>query len=77
MTNRDRDSVAKLLRQVAERLASAPEATRESSERHQPGGSAAHQAGALEQVCRNEAHAIESLISSYLAPAKSRARGKR
>lgn len=80
MTNRDRDSVAKLLRQVADRLAAAPGETRASAtryERDHPGGGEAYQAGSLEQVCRREATALESLIAGYLSPAKPRARGKR
>lgn len=81
MTNRDRDSVAKLLRQVAERLAAAPTETWERADAHAKvhghASKAPYQAGALEQICRSEAAAIESLIIGYLSPAKPRARGKR
>jgi hypothetical protein len=85
VNNRDRDSVAKLLEQVAQRLADAPEHTRTNAESYAetvgvaeaPSARIAHQAGALQQVCIGEAATIRSYIKSYLTSPPPRRRGKR
>lgn len=63
MTNRDRDSAARLFLQIAERLRKAYE-----------NASACPHAAAAQ--CGQEAHAIESLVAEYLKP-RPRVRGKR
>lgn len=81
MTNRDRDSVAKLLEQIAQRLADAPAHTKECAEQYQKntGGVlfnvSAYQAGGLEQVCISSASAIRIYIAQYLSSPPRR--GKR
>lgn len=79
MTNRDRDSVAKLLLQVAERLASAPDVALESAQRNAASDPYPYQVGALDRACASEAHAIRHLVEEYLTPRTSKVlgRGKR
>ena len=80
MTNRERESVAKLLHGVADRLAAAPtdtDARAVEYAKRAPEGRMAHQAGQLEQICTQEASAIRSMIASYLTPKTKAARGKR
>jgi hypothetical protein len=66
MTNRDRDSVAKLLLLEADRLAEAPNITLENATRNHPESPCPYQVGALEERCRQTAHAIRALVSEYL-----------
>lgn len=85
MTNRDRDSVAKLLLLVADRLAGAPEevvarSKQFADERPEMGRSAqdAYQAGALESACKAAAEEIRRHVAEYLSPRESaRIRGRR
>lgn len=87
MTNRDRDSVARLLMQVVERLEAAPEKTASSAARFAAehpdmdrSAIEAHQAGGLEAVCRGEAEAIRRHVLEYLTsrdPARLRDRGRK
>lgn len=84
MSNRDRESVANLLREAVERLRAAPTSTDEAAQRYRDylgtrGDTTsrfAHQSGQLEQVCRNEANALQVVIEQYLTP-KTTARGPR
>lgn len=64
MTNRERDSAARLFLEVAERLRTTC----------QNASACPHAAAAR---CGSEAHAIESLVKSYLSPKPRRIRGKR
>lgn len=78
MTNRD--SIAKLLGDLASRLEGAPLQTEESAKRFEvshPGSRHPFQAGALEQVCRNEAGTLRILIREYLSPKPRIPRGRR
>lgn len=84
MTNLDRQSVAKLLGDIANRLLAAPVKTLEAAKHDQAthGHHSPHpyQAGALEIVCRQEAHALLMVCEHYLtpkAPASGRRRGRR
>lgn len=84
MTNRDRDSVAKLLLAVADRLAGAPADTLARAEaylKRDPmltiGAQHAHQAGGLEHVCESEAATLRHLIANYLTTAPSKPRRPR
>jgi hypothetical protein len=64
VTNRERDSAARLFLEVADRLRAAC----------QDDSASPHAAAAR---CGSEAHAIESLVMSYLSPKPRRIRGKR
>lgn len=83
MTNRDRYSIAKLLGDLASRLEGAPLQTEESAKRFESGNPGhpglwySFQAGALEQVCRNEASTLRILIREYLSPKPRSPRGRR
>lgn len=75
MTNRDRDSVAKLLLAVADRLAEAPHKTSVAAQQfaaERPGMDDSikecHQVGALEMVCKLEAETIRGHVREYLTP---------
>lgn len=80
MNNRDRDSVARLLEQVAQRLEDAPRYTAESAANYS--GSplfnvSAFQAGALEQICKNESASIRLFVKTYLSAPPPRPRGRK
>jgi hypothetical protein len=82
VTNRDRDSLAKHLSTVVDRLLLAPQQAIDDADRRadsEPPGTSpyAYQAGALGQVCRNEAHAIQTFVTSYLTPKARQRRGRR
>lgn len=78
MTNRDRDSIAKLLGDLAGRLEAAPAITDGAAKRYADGhpgvNQCAHQAGGLEHVCRSTAAELRYLITSYLTPKPSKQR---
>jgi uncharacterized protein involved in exopolysaccharide biosynthesis len=81
MTNADRDSAAKQLRAVLQRLEVAQQAAEDSAERyckaHPTTNQAAFQLGALEQIVKGEIIALRSVISTYMMPAAPCARGPR
>lgn len=81
MTNADRDSAARLLNQIIARLEGAEKTAEESAERrckeHPTTNQHAHQLGALEQIVRNEVHALRSVVAGYLTPAVAPPRGPR
>lgn len=56
-----RESICERLRASADRLSAAPAETKEAAQRR-PDHHSAHQAGALEQTCRNEAAVIRDLL---------------
>lgn len=89
MTNHDRDAAAKMLREVADRLAVAEDLAAASSESYRARLAAsdlearsscmAYRVGALEQIIQQEVHALRSIVESYLTPETKpdKQRGKR
>jgi len=89
VTNRDRDSVAKLLLEVADRLAKAPTETLERAKSYaedmaaraagfdKHGAVHAHQSGGLESACVSEAIAIRRHVAEYLTQRQPRRGDKR
>lgn len=78
MTNRDRDSVAKLVLAVAERLAAAPNLALENAQRNAASNPDPYQVGALDHACRSASEELRRYVAEYLVPRKSKIiRGKR
>lgn len=77
MTNRDRDSVAKLLLAVADRLANAPDLALDQAKRNAETDPYPYQVGALDHACRSEAEALRHLVGEYLVPRPSKVLGQR
>lgn len=71
MTNRDRESAARLLLQIADRLADAP-AKAEATASHAFTGTAAlnYQIALLKQALTGQAAELRSLVASLLSPAR-------
>lgn len=87
MTNRDRDSVAKLLRELSDRLDGAPAVMTERAQTLTTVDGAdstltafaraTYQAAGLEHTCRDGATTLRYLIDEYLTPRASKLRGRR
>lgn len=77
MNNRDRDSAAAAFAKVADRLAAASDIALENAKRNAPGTEAAYQAGALDAVVHQEAHAIRALIRCYLTAPEPKPRARK
>lgn len=80
MTNRDRDSVAKLLLGVADRLKQAPDLALENATRNAASNPSAYQVGYLESACGQAQNEIRMFVEKYLtarAPKERTARGRR
>lgn len=86
MTNRDRDSVAKLLREIADRLEKAPESSLTQGQKYAAeagitvGGDtfiSHYQAARLADHCRIEADAIRHAVEFYLTARPPKRAGRR
>lgn len=81
MKNADRDSAARQLGEILNRLdvasASAEESASTHCKAHPSTNQQAFQLGSLEQLVRNEVNALRMVINTYLTPTAPRPRGAR